>query len=70
MQVQTILFSKRFYTLSKAKSWLSHHGYKTDVDIKPNHFRFRQVDPSDFIQESFRTKTFDKGISIVIGKLI
>jgi len=66
-KVQTLLFSKDNFTLKKAKAWLKKHGYKTDVDEKENTYRFRQVEPCEFNEESFRTIEFTDGIKAVVG---
>ena len=70
-KIQSMLFSKAKWTVSKAKTWLSEHGYKNDdVDDKDKHLRFRQVSPSymeskgyDFITRPFGTS----GIQAIIG---
>lgn len=55
---QSIIFEPKLaWDLSRAKDWLRKHKLKTDVDETENSFRFRQVDPSEFEEESFRTIT-------------
>jgi hypothetical protein len=44
--IQSILFSRKYFTVDMAIDWLIRHGYSHEkVDIKKNHFRFRQVEP-------------------------
>jgi hypothetical protein len=64
-EIQSILFSRPEWTLIKAKSWLKKHGYKTSVDTKTEHYRFRQTEPD--IYSSFRTKHIGDNISMIIG---
>ena len=64
-EIQSILFSRPQWTLLKAKSWLKKHGYKTSVDTKKEHYRFRQTDPDNY--SSFRTKHIGDDISFIIG---
>ena len=64
--IQSIIFSKDEFTLKEAKQYLKDHGYShIKVDIKPNTYRFRQIDPSKFTR--FFTKKVAKGISYLIG---
>ncbi len=63
-EVQTIIFEKTNYTLPQAKKWLKSHDYKTDPDIKPTQFRFRQKEPNF---KKYVTKKISKGLNIVIG---
>lgn len=44
-KIQSILFAKNEWTLRQAKTWLRSHGYKTVLDNKPKHYRFRQLVP-------------------------
>jgi len=64
-EIQSILFSRPEWTLTKAKTWLKKHGYKTDVDKKPEHYRFRQTEPEKY--RTFRTKHIGDNISFIIG---
>lgn len=65
-KVQSVVFEKDAgWTLSKAKKWLKANDFKTDVDEKPNTYRFRQFEPSK--RYTFRTKNFGNGILAVIG---
>lgn len=54
--VQTVLFNKPEWTIERAKGWLSSHNmHAGKVDEGDKHLRFRQREPSDFIEGSFRT---------------
>ena len=66
---QTILLSRDEFTESEAKKWLKENDKATDLDIKENTFRARQVSPSKFKPDSLRTIYIGKGKKIVIGKL-
>lgn len=59
--IQSLLFSKQDYTLSKAKKWAFKHGHKTDtVNETTNFIHLTQQKPSRF--EMFRTIDFGNGI--------
>jgi hypothetical protein len=66
---QTILLSRNEFTESEAKKWLRENGKVSELDIKENTFRARQVSPSKFKPNSFKTIYIGKGKEIVIGKL-
>ena len=70
-KVQTLIFNKEVYkTTEAAKKWAKDHDFKSDkVDETEDSFRLRQRNPSDFVPNSFRTITLDKGIKAVIGRL-
>ena len=65
MIIQSILFDRSIFTLALAKKWLVAHGFKTDVDTKPKHFRFRQMPPNK--KYKYATKTIAAGIQIIIA---
>jgi phage gp29-like protein len=69
MIVQSVLIDKAVYSLDEAKDWVSDHEFETDVDTKEDTYRFRQHNPEDFADDSFRTITIAKGIHYVIGRL-
>lgn len=62
--IQSILFDRNFYTLDEAKNWLRRRGYETGVDVKPNHFRFRQINPDP--SYDYRTFNAGEGIQFVV----
>lgn len=68
--IQTLIFYKEYFTLEEAKKWIKEHGFVDNgYDETENTYRFRQRDPEDFIQDSFRTITITTGIKAVVGKL-
>jgi len=64
--IQSILFKRPEWTLKQAKSWLTKHDYKTDVDIKPEHYRFRQEEPNRDLYR-YRTKKIGDDIEFIVG---
>lgn len=66
-KIQSIIIDKKYFTKSKAISWIDKHGYKIKLDEKEKTFRFRQENPDKFHKELFRTITVTKGIKAVIG---
>jgi len=68
--VQTLIFDKEKFTVEEAKKWLSEHDYSFEkVDEKEDSLRFRQKDPLEFDQNSFKTIDIAEGVQAVIGKL-
>jgi hypothetical protein len=67
--IQSILFKRPEWTLAKAKAWLKKYKYKTDVDEKPNHYRFRQFEPKLFKKYITKPLNGDKNenIEFIIG---
>jgi hypothetical protein len=64
-QIQSILF-KQPYNKLHAISWLKKHNFKhKDIDDKPNHLRFRQIEPN----KKFRyiTKKVNDDIEFIIA---
>ena len=47
MPIQSIVFNKRYYTITSARAYLRRKGYRADckVDIKAHTLRFRQLPP-------------------------
>jgi hypothetical protein len=70
-KVQTVMFDRKKWTVTTAKSWLKKHGFKVPaVDSTVRFHRFRQADPADFQKGTFRTISFgpvSKGIKTVIA---
>jgi hypothetical protein len=64
-QVQSILFDCKLFTLPECKIWLKKHGYKSIVDTKPDHYRFRQISPK--LLTDYKTKKIAKGIEFILG---
>ena len=69
--VQSLLLKKGkngFSSSREARKWAKDHGYKTTkIDVQPNYYRFRQMDPKKFVKDSFVTKTFSSKVKAVIG---
>lgn len=66
--VQSVLFDKDKYTIKEAINWLKKHDFEgREVDEKENTLRFRQVDPDELENYSFRTKEISDGINFVIA---
>ena len=54
--VQTVIFDKGQFTEVEARKWLEDHSMKSgSVDETEDSWRFRQRDPGDFKDGSFRT---------------
>lgn len=65
-QVQSIVFQKTEWTISKAKKWLKSHNYKVSkVDKTDNTLRFRQENPDNYSE--FRVKNLPNGVMLVLG---
>lgn len=70
MTIQSVLIPKKNFTFQKAKKYIRDNNYIfKKVDITPNFFRFRQLEPELFDNKSYITKTLDNGVLLVIGDL-
>ncbi len=75
MSVQAIRLKKRNFTLVEARNKVNSMGYsstymgKSPFTQTENEWRFRQVAPSKFDSDSFRTKRLKGGINLILGKL-
>ncbi len=75
--LQSLILSKdKFKTLAAAKKWIKDHDFKVNhkgkgPDETSTSFRFRQRDPGEFKEGSFRTIDFEgaDGVKAVIGVL-
>jgi len=69
-KIQTLILSKeKFKTKQAAIKWIEEHDFhSTKVDETNSSYRFRQKDPSDFIEGSFRTIELTEGVKAVIGR--
>lgn len=68
MYVQSLIFSKDYFTKRQAQAWVREHGYKQPkIDETERSYRFRQLSPKDFKKHSFRTITFGDGVKAIIG---
>lgn len=63
-RVQTLIFSRKHYTVTAARNWAEAHGYKNSkIDLKTNTIRLRQMKP----QGRMRTIEFGRGIKAVVS---
>jgi phage gp29-like protein len=68
--VQTVVFDKAKYSAEQATAWLQENGFKAaKKDETEESLRYRQREPGDFEDGSFRTITLKAGIKAVIGRL-
>ena len=60
-KVQTLIFDKKKFNMSKAKKWASDHEFKaTKIDTQKNTLRIRQFDPNK-IKRGGECRTFQLG---------
>lgn len=69
-KVQSIIFNREFWTISKAKEWIKDHPQfkvgKIDLPADGKTIRFRQRNPKEF--KRFRIKNIGNGnIKLIIG---
>lgn len=56
-ELQTLLFDRGLWSKAEAKEWAREQGFRYGkVDMKPNTFRLRQMDPGQ-VPESFHYYT-------------
>lgn len=67
-KIQTLILSKeKFKTLDAAKKWVTDHDFHVSkVDETDESWRFRQFEPTECQDESFRTIKIDDGVTAVI----
>lgn len=57
--IQSVSVRRDKMSRGEAFRWIRDHGYKADkVDVTPDFFRFRQVDPDRLRSGRFRTVEF------------
>lgn len=69
-KIQSVLFKKPEWTKLKASNWLKKHNFTgLDVDEKPEHLRYRQLDPQEMENNGYHfiTKPLHKNIEFIIG---
>ena len=68
--IQTLIFSKEYFTLEQAQQWISTQDNFADrgVDETETSYRFRQYDPEYFSR--FRTIDIKDGIKAVYGLIV
>ena len=69
--VQSVmLLISGFKGLKDAEKWVEKNDFKNyKVDITEKYYRFRQLPPSRFKPNSFRTKKLSRRVSIIVGIL-
>lgn len=68
-EVQSVILMKENYDEPAAREWIKSHSFKSnDMDETDESYRFRQIDPGEFISGSFRTIEIKDGISAVVGR--
>lgn len=67
-EVQSVMFNRDKWSISKAKYWLSARGYKLRYRTTKQYYRFRQTEPSKY--KRFRIEKKRNGIELVIGFVI
>lgn len=60
MTVQSLIFPKERWTKEEAAAWCKDHDYRAEVDETGDSLRYRQRDPGEFEEGSFRTAEFGK----------
>lgn len=67
-QIQSLILDNRVFDRRNARGWVKRHGFRDmKIDATENSFRFRQVEPTRFKTESFRTIRLRPGVEAVIG---
>ena len=68
-KVQSLQFSKDWFTADEAKDWASSHGFKRGrVEVGHGEWlRIRQADPEHFRPSTFRVIPFREGVQAVIA---
>jgi hypothetical protein len=66
--IQSVQLRRDKFTKGQAYQWMREHGYKTmKVDVAPNFYRFRQMDPDRLKGGRFRTIDFgDVGHATIV----
>lgn len=63
--IQSVLFKRPKWTHRKAVNWLKKHNFKgLDLDEKPEHLRYRQVEPND--KYEYRTHKIGDDIEFIL----
>ncbi len=67
-KIQSLVFSRSMFGPSEARAWAKDHDFTAaKVDVQKNTVRIRQLAPSSFQKDSFRTIELRKGVKAVIG---
>jgi len=69
-KVQSLIFDKQKFTVETCSKWALDHDFRAEkVDETENSIRLRQLDPNDFLEDSFRTIELTDGVKAVVGRL-
>ncbi len=68
-KIQSILIPKNKFSLQRANSWITKHGFKLKFGTKPvhittNYYRYRQASPSK--SKTYRIKRLPDNVEIVV----
>ena len=69
-KIQSVLFKKPEWSHRRAVNWLKKHDFKgLELDEKPEHLRYRQLDPQEMENNNYHfiTKPLHKNIEFIIG---
>jgi phage-related protein (TIGR01555 family) len=69
-RVQTLILSKKaFPSIESAHSWVKEHNFELSKpeDETEESYRFRQIDPGQFVEGSMKTIELKHGVKAVIG---
>lgn len=54
--VQSVLLKREKFSRDEAFKWIRKHGYKANkIDVTPEYYRFRQVEPVHSVSIRYRT---------------
>lgn len=67
-QIQTLLFPRVNWSRKDAAAWARKHGFiASKVDATEDYLRFRQEDPAQFQENSFRTINLKRGRKPIVA---
>jgi hypothetical protein len=67
-KIQSVVLDRHYFTLREATSWIRRHGFVArKVDDTGHSYRFRQHEPDDFREGSFRTLSLRPGVQSILG---
>jgi hypothetical protein len=67
-RAQSLLFDRRLYSASDARSWASAHGFRTlKTEDLADVIRIRQEPSGRFVRGSFRAVSLDDGVQAIIA---
>jgi hypothetical protein len=70
-QVQSVIFERKYWTVTRARVWLRKHKLVHDgkVNAKPNTLHFRQSSPIKFKRFALKNKRVKPSVDLVLGFL-